>query len=121
MYLLQWFCLYTLDIPFHFTFIQFFIIPVKLFTTQFRWNSPQEKYFKNIDGKGENASFSALPTIFSTLHKANFNFLVKFIMYSANAFNLDKCCLVKWARKMCLNTHNQKQNRTSVHWVVCYN
>ena len=43
------------------------------------------KPFKNIVGKGENA-FS---TMFSTLSKVEFSFCVKFILSSANSFNLD--------------------------------
>ena len=49
----------------------------------------KEKTFENIVEKGENA-VSPFPTMFSTLPKTSFNFSFKFILSSANAFNLDQ-------------------------------
>ena len=66
-----------------------------------------EKLFENIMGKGENAGYQQFlssnvfcpsqdkfqipfPTMFSTLPKANFSFWVRFILSSANLFNLTR-------------------------------
>ena len=38
-----------------------------------------KKLFENIVGKGENAGNYFFPTMFSTFHKTNFNFLVLYI------------------------------------------
>ena len=57
------------------------------------FNYPKKKNpLKNVLRKGENAGnqhFFPFPTMFSTLPKTNFNFLVIFMLLSANAFNLD--------------------------------
>ena len=61
----------------------------------------KEKAFENIVGKGESAGyqhFSPFPSMFSTFCKASFNFLLKFILSSANALiwiTLKLCHLVK--------------------------
>ena len=56
--------------------------------------SGKESFFGKIAGKGENAgypAFSPFPSMFSTLCKTSSNFLFKFILLFANAFNLDQC------------------------------
>ena len=41
--------------------------------------------------------------MFSTLPKSNFNFLITFIMLSANAFNLVKSIILFWGTKIMLD------------------
>ena len=64
-----------------------------VFTTQSQLFTPLEKKaFENIEGKGENAGnqhFLLFPTMFSTLPNRNFCYLVRIILSSANALNLD--------------------------------
>ena len=57
----------------------------------------KRKAFENIVGKEENAGnqhFLLSPQCFFILPKPNFNFLVTFILLSANAFNLDQSFVV---------------------------
>ena len=49
----------------------------------------RKKHFENIVGKGEKPTFSPFPAMFSTHSKTDFNFSMKFIVSSANRFNLD--------------------------------
>ena len=55
--------------------------------------TPEEKPFENIVRKGDNADnqhFLLFPTMFSTLHKTNFEFSVTFILLCAHACKLDQ-------------------------------
>ena len=65
-----------------------------LLITQFRLSTTLKiKLFEDNVEKGENASnqqISPFPTIFLTISETNVNFLVTFILSSANAFNLDQ-------------------------------
>ena len=63
----------------------------------------RRKAFENIVGKGENAGskhFLLFPTMFSTLPNQNFNFLVTFILSSANAFNLDGSKILSYGKEL---------------------
>ena len=55
-------------------------------------NDPKEEALENNVGKGENAGskhFLLFPQCFPSIQK-NFKFKVTFILWSANAFDLDK-------------------------------
>ena len=68
------------------------------------FNTPgKKKTFENIVGKGENAGnqhFLLFPTMFSTIHKINFNFWVTFILSSANPFNLDWYTILLFGKEL---------------------
>ena len=55
-------------------------------------------------------AFSPLPTMFSTLPKINFNFLVPFILSSANAFNLDNSIILSFGKELMAQGRNVFEN-----------
>ena len=81
------------NIPFfsvHFTVPHDFLT---LYNTILTFNDPEKESLENIVTKRENAGyqhFAPFPTIISTLAQTNFNFSVKFILSSPNAFNFVK-------------------------------
>ena len=80
------------------------------------------KPFENIVGKGENAGnhhFLHFPTIFSTRPNTDFNFSVTFILWSANAFNLDqfkKLLFGKGLRSLLKTLWGKGQNAGNHHF-----
>ena len=67
----------------------------------------KKKHFENIVGKGENADnqhFRLFPQCFLPIPE-RFCFYVKFILSSANAFNLDKSKILLFGKKL---THTSK-------------
>ena len=57
---------------------------------------------ENILRKGENAGNQQflIPTMFSTLPKTNFNFLVTFNLSSANGFSLDQSKILLFGKAL---------------------
>ena len=90
----------------------------KLFTTQSQLLSTlRKKAFENIVGKGEKCwlpAFSPFPTMFSTLLKTNFNFLITFILLSASSFNLDSSKVLLFGKELRVIPHFTKIK------LVCY-
>ena len=70
------------------------------------FNDPEkESFFENIAGKGENAGnqhFLLLLQCFTPFPKTNFNFLVTFIVLSANALNLDQSKILSFDKVLSL-------------------
>ena len=81
------------NIPF---FSVHFAVPHDFFTlydTIPTFNDPEKEGLEKHSGKTRKCwlpAFAPFPTIISTLAQTNFNFSVKFILSSPNAFNFDK-------------------------------
>ena len=56
--------------------------------------------FENIVLKEENAAIFSFPTLFSILHKTNFNCWVTFILLSANVVSLDWSKIFLFGREL---------------------
>ena len=68
---------------------------------------------KTLWEKGENAGtqhFLLFPAMFSTLAKTSFNFSNKFILSSANAFNLDQSKILSYGEELIEKQHRESNS-----------
>ena len=73
-------------------FMPFFLTGLTRHTQSQLLTTFRKKPFKNIVGKGENASnqhFCPFPTMFSTILETIFKFSLTFVLSSANVFNFN--------------------------------
>ena len=67
------------------------------------FNKPEEEGIRKQYGEKkilETSNFSFFPTMFSTCLKTNFDFSVKFILSSANTFNLNQSEFLSFGKKL---------------------